>query len=52
MVVKKAAKYYRDNKDVIKKKDKNKYRNLSEKEKKAKRQYSKNRYNKMKNKLS
>ena len=36
MVVKKAAKYYRDNIDVIKKKDKNKYRNLSEKEKKAK----------------
>ena len=43
----KAAKYYRDNKDVIKEKEKNKYKNLSEEEKKAKRQYSKNRYNKM-----
>ena len=46
----KAAKYYRDNKDVIKEKEKNKYSNLSEGEKKAKRQHSKNRYNKMKKK--
>ena len=43
-------KYYRDNKDVIKEKEKNKYRSLSEEEKKVKRQYSKNRYNKMKEK--
>ena len=41
----KAAKYYRDNKDVIKEKEKNKYKNLSEK-----RQYSKNRYQQMKEK--
>ena len=34
----KAAKSYRDNKDAIKKKEQNKYRNLSEKEKEAKRQ--------------
>ena len=34
----KAAKYYRDNKDAIKKKEQNKYRNFSEKEKEAKRQ--------------
>ena len=37
----KAAKYYPDNKDVIKEKAKIKYRNLSEEEKEAKRQYSK-----------
>ena len=48
----KAAKYYRDNKDVINEEEKNKYRNLSEEEKEAKRQYSKNRYNKMKEKSS
>ena len=44
----KAAKYYQDNKDVIKEKANSKYKNLTEKEKEAKRQYSKNRYNKMK----
>ena len=44
----KAAKYYRGNKDVIKGKEKNNYKNLSEEKKEAKRQYSKNRYNKMK----
>ena len=38
------------NKDVIKEEEQNKYRNLSEEEKKAKRQYSKNRCNKMKEK--
>ena len=47
----KAAKYYQDNKDIIQEKAKNKYRNLSE-EKKVKRQYSKDRYNKLKEKLS
>ena len=46
----KAAKYYKDNKDVLKEKAKNKYKHLSEEEKEAKRQYSKNRYNKMKEK--
>ena len=48
----KAAEYYRNNKDAIKKKANDKYKNLTEEEKKAKRQYSKNRYNKMKGKLS
>ena len=48
----KAAKYYQDNKDVIKEKGNDKYKNLSEEQKEAKRQYSKNRYNKIKGKLS
>ena len=48
----KAAKYYQDNKDVTKEKEKNKYRNLSEGEKEVKRQYSKDRYNKLKEKLN
>ena len=48
----KAAKYYRGNKDVIKEKEKNKYRNLSEKEKETTSQYSKKIYNKMKEKSS
>ena len=43
----KAAKYYQDNKDVIKEKANSTYKNLSEEEKKAKRQYSNNRYNKV-----
>ena len=46
----KAAKYYQDNKDVIKEKANSKYKNLTEEEKEAKRQYYKNRYNKMKEK--
>ena len=46
----KAAKYYQANKDVIKEKEKNKYKNLPEEEEEAKRQYSKNRYNTMKEK--
>ena len=46
----KAAKYYRGNKDVIKGKEKNKYKKFSEEEKEAKRQYFKNRYNKIKEK--
>ena len=45
----KAAEYYQANKDVIKEKE-NKYRNLSEEQKEAKRQYSKSRYQKMKGK--
>ena len=48
----KPAKCYRDNKDVIKQKSNDKYKNLSEEEKEAKRQDSKNRYNKMKEKSS
>ena len=50
--IEKAAKYYRDNKDVIKQKSNDKYKNLSEEEKEEKRQHSKNRYNKMKEKLN
>ena len=48
---KKAVEYYQTNKDVLKEKSRNKYRNLSEKEKKAKRQYSRDRYKKIKGKL-
>ena len=48
----KAAKYYQDNKDVIKEKERNKYSNLSEEEKEVKRQYSKESYNKLKEKLN
>ena len=44
----KAAKYYLDNKDVFKEKAKNVHKNLSEEEKELKRQYSRNRYNKLK----
>ena len=39
----KAGKFYGDNKDVIKEKSNDKYKNLSEEEKETKRQYSKNR---------
>ena len=48
----KAAKYYQDNKGVIKEKANSKYKTLAEEEKEAKRQYSINRYNKTKEKLS
>ena len=48
----KAAKYYQDNKHVTKEKEKIKYRNLSEEEKEVKRQYSKDRYKKLKEKLN
>ena len=44
----KTAKYYRDNKDVLKEKARNKYKNLIEEEKELKRQYSRDRYNKLK----
>ena len=47
----KAAEYYQMNKDVLKEKARNKYRNLSEEEKEAKRQYSRDRYKKSKEKL-
>ena len=46
----KAAEYYRNNKDVIKEKANDKYKSLPEEEKEAKRQYSRNRYNKTKEK--
>ena len=46
-----AAEYYQTNKDVLKEKAINKYRNLSEKEKEAKMQYSRDRYKKIKEKL-
>ena len=44
----KAAEYYRPNKDFLNKNAKNRYRDLSEKEKEAKEDYSKNRYKEMK----
>ena len=47
----KAAEYYQTNKDVLKEKTKDKNRYLSEKEKEAKRQYSRDRYKKIKEKL-
>ena len=43
----KASKYYEDNKRAIKEKARNKYKNLTEEEKELKRQYSRNRYNKI-----
>ena len=45
-----AAEYYQANKGIIKRKANNKYKNLTEEEKEGKRKYSKNRYNKMKEK--
>ena len=48
----KAAEYYCKNKDAIKQKANNKYKNLSKEEKEAKRNYQKDRYNKMKEKSS
>ena len=41
----KAAKYYQANKDIIKEKERNKYKNLPEEQKKAKMQYFNKRYN-------
>ena len=43
----KSRKYYKENKEAIKEKAKTKYKNLTEEEKELKRQYSKNRYNKL-----
>ena len=42
-----AAKYYKDNKDVLKEKARNKNKNLTEEEKGLKRQYSRDRYDKL-----
>ena len=44
----KAAKYYLENKEVLKEKTRNNYRNFLEEEKQAKRQYRRNRYRNMK----
>ena len=44
----KAGEYYRKNKEAIKEKAKNKYKNVTEEEKKLKKQCSRNRYNKLK----
>ena len=46
----KTAKYYQDNKGILKEKARKKYKNSSEEEKELKRQYSRNRYNKIKSK--
>ena len=48
----KAGKYYLDNKNVLKEKAKNVYRNLSEEEKEVKTFYSKDSYNKFREKSS
>ena len=42
----KAAEYYQGNQDVIKEKANSKYKNLTEEEKEAKKEYSNNRYKK------
>ena len=44
----KATKYYEGNKEAIKEKARSKCNNFTEEEKELKRQYSKNRYNKLK----
>ena len=46
----KAAIYYQENRDILKEKTKNRYRNLSEEEKEVKRQYSRNKHKEMKEK--
>ena len=46
----KAAEYYQKNKVAIKEKARNKYKDLSRKEKELKRQYSRNQYKKLKQK--
>ena len=46
----KDAKYYVDNKEVMKEKARIKYKQLTEEEKELKRQYSRNGYNKLKQK--
>ena len=40
--------YYEDDKEAIKEKARNKYKNLTKEEKELKRKYSRNRYNKLK----
>ena len=48
----KAAEYYIANKDVLKEKANSKYKNLSQEEKEAKREYRKNKYRNIKEKTS
>ena len=45
-----SAKYYIENKEILKEKAKTKYRNLSEEEKEGKRSYGRKRYENMKEK--
>ena len=52
MVVKKSGEYYLTNKIVLKEKAKNKYKSLSREEKKAKREYQRNKNRSMKEKIS
>ena len=47
VVVKKAAKYYIENKEVLKENGTNKYRNLLEEEKEVKREYGRSGYRNM-----
>ena len=51
-VKRKAAEYYIANKDVLKEKANSKYKNLSQEEKEAKREYRKNKYRNIKEKTS
>ena len=43
-----AAKYYKENEETIKEKARDKYKNLSKEEKDKRKEYSKNRYYKLK----
>ena len=43
----KANKYYQNNKDILKQKARTRYQNLSEEQKELKRQYNRNRYQKL-----
>ena len=47
VILNKAKYYYRNNRDELKVKARNKYRELSEEEKNIKREYGRNRYNNM-----
>ena len=45
MLLNRAKKYYHDNKEILRKKARNKYRELSDEHKNKKREYGRNRYN-------
>ena len=47
----KAREYYQNNKEIIKEKARVRYQNLSEEQKELKRQYSRDRYQKLINKI-
>ena len=47
----KAKKYYQNNRDILKEKARTRYQNLSAEQKEIKRQYSRNRYQKLIGKL-